>query len=310
MTVSDSGNGEAGLAERSAKDIIKSVKKIEFETNSLVDSLICGSYKSRFRGQGLEFSEVREYRVGDDVRTIDWNVTARMGHPFVKEFIEERDLSVYIVFDVSGSLDFGTQNAFKKDVGIDLIASIAFMCQKNNDRIGLVLYTDDIEMHVPARKGRRHILRMIHNIADFRSREKGTNLKVPIDYLSKILKRRSVIFLISDFMCDMTEVDLSLKMMSQRHDVIAVSIEDLREIVMPDVGMIELEDEETGEQLVVDTTDAEFLREYSELVARQRSTIEDMFRKHKIDLVKINTMDSWVKPIIAYFKRKKHKKSG
>ncbi|MFH1127761.1 MAG: DUF58 domain-containing protein [archaeon] len=309
MMNSDSDT-KLSTSKRSAKDVIKKVKRIELATNSLVNSLICGAYKSRFKGQGIEFSEVREYRVGDDVRTIDWNVTARMGHPFVKEFIEERDLCVYVVFDVSGSLDFGTQNAFKKDVGLELIASIAFACLKNNDRIGLVLSTDRVERCFPAKKGKRHVLRMINALSSFEPVGKGTDLRAAMGYLSKILKRKSIIFLISDFMDDISRIEVPLKMMSCRHDVIAVSIEDLREIVMPDVGgLIELEDEETGEQLTIDTTDASFLEEYSRLVACQRSDFHRMLRKHKVDLVEVNTKDSWIKPIIAYFHKKKHRKN-
>ncbi len=301
---------EGAPRKKSAKDIIKKVKKVELSVNSLVDSLICGSYKSRFHGQGIEFSEVREYRHGDDVRMIDWNVTARMGHPFVKEFIEERDLSVYIVFDVSGSLDFGTQNALKKDVCMELIASIAFMCLKNNDRVGLVLSTDEVERYFPAKAGRRHILRIIHDLAGFEPKRSGTNLRAPLDYLSKILKRKSVIFLISDFMDDFPGFELPLKMLSKRHDIIAVHVEDLRETVMPDVGLVELEDEETGEQLTVDTSDEGFVKEYSHLMASEKSLTEKMFRKYKIDFVKINTKDGWVKPVTAYFRKKRKRRFG
>lgn len=312
MADSDSGTDESGTGygKKSAKDIIKNVRKVELSVNSLVDSLICGSYKSRFRGQGIEFSEVREYRHGDDVRMIDWNVTARMGHPFVKEFIEERDLCVYIVFDVSGSLDFGTQNALKKDVCMELIASIAFMCLKNNDRVGLVLSTDEVERYFPARAGRRHILRIVHDLAEFEPKRSGTNLRAPLDYLSKILKRKSVIFLISDFMDDFSKFELPLKMLSKRHDIIAVHVEDLRETVMPDVGLVELEDEETGEQLTVDTSDEGFVKEYSHLMASQKSLTEKMFRKYKIDFVKINTKDGWVKPVTAYFRKKRKRRLG
>lgn len=304
MPSADSLDGEASR-KRSSKDIIKKVKKIEISINSLVDSLVCGSYKSRFRGQGIEFSEVREYRHGDDVRMIDWNVTARMGHPYVKEFIEERDVSVYIVFDVSGSLDFGTQNALKKDVCMELIASIGFMCLRNNDRIGVVLSTDEVERYFPARKGRRHVLRIVHGLAKFEPGKSGTNLRAPLDYLSKILKRKSVIFLISDFMDDFSKFELPLKMLSKRHDIIAVHVEDLREVVMPDVGLIELEDEETGEQLTVDTSDEGFLNEYSRIMAFRGSLTEKMFKKHRIDYVKINTKEGWVKPVTAYFRKKR-----
>jgi len=293
---------------KTTKDIIKKVKKIEFKVNSHVDSLIYGAYKSRFRGHGMEFSEVREYRVGDDIRTIDWNVTARMGHPFVKEFIEKRDLCVYVVFDISGSLDFGTQNTFKKDIGIELIASIAFMCLRNNDRIGLVLSSDRIEKHFPARKGRRHIFSMIHTLAECTPKGKGTDLSVPLAYLAKVLKRKSIIFLISDFMDDIGRVDTALKALAKCHDIIAVSIEDLRELVMPDIGLIELEDEETGEQLMVNTSDAEFLKEYSKVVTEHKTAIRKMFQKRKIDTIKIDTKDDWVKPVLAHFQKRKHMK--
>lgn len=303
MTSANSSNNNQ--SPKTAKDIIKKVKKIELRVNSHVDSLICGAYNSRFRGQGMEFSEVREYQIGDDIRTIDWNVTARMGHPFVKEFIEERDLCIHIIFDVSGSLDFGTQNAFKKDIGIELIASIAFMCLKNNDRIGLVLSSDRIEKHFPARKGRRHIFSMINELAECRPKSKNTDLSVPLAYLAKVLKRKSIIFLISDFMDNIEKVDTALKTLAKRHDIIAVSIEDLRELVMPDIGLIELEDEETGEQLMVNTSDAEFLKEYSKVVTGHKKAVQKMFQKRKIDIIKIDTKDDWIKPILAHFQKRK-----
>ena len=303
MTSANSSNNNQ--SPKTAKDIIKKVKKIELRVNSHVDSLICGAYNSRFRGQGMEFSEVREYQIGDDIRTIDWNVTARMGHPFVKEFIEERDLCIHIIFDVSGSLDFGTQNAFKKDIGIELIASIAFMCLKNNDRIGLVLSSDRIEKYFPARKGRRHIFSMINELAECRPKSKNTDLSIPLSYLAKVLKRKSIIFLISDFMDDIGRVDTALKTLAKRHDIIAVSIEDLRELVMPDIGLIELEDEETGEQLMVNTSDAEFLKEYSKVVTGHKKAVQKMFQKRKIDIIKIDTKDDWIKPILAHFQKRK-----
>lgn len=295
----------ASSRRRSAKDILKTVRKIEVSVNHLVDSLVFGSYRSRFKGQGLEFSEVREYRVGDDIRAIDWNVTARMGCPHVKEFIEERDLSVYIVFDVSGSLDFGTQADFKKNVGIEIVASIAFACAKNNDRVGLILSTDRVEKYFPAKKGKRHILSMISAIANFEAKSRTTDLRAPITYLSKMLKRKSVIFLISDFMDDVLRIEKPLRMISKRHDVIAVRVEDVREAVMPDVGLIAFEDEETGEQIAVDTTDAEFMREYSLLVEKRRSLVGEMLRRNKIDVIEVNTSVSWVKPVMAYFGKRK-----
>jgi len=298
-------NGEAESRRRSAKDILKNVRKIEVSVNHLVDSLVFGSYRSRFKGQGLEFSEVREYRVGDDIRAIDWNVTARMGSPHVKEFIEERDLSVYIVFDVSGSLDFGTQTDFKKNVGVEIVASIAFACAKNNDRVGLILSTDVVEKYFPARKGKRHILSMISGIANFEAKSRATDLHAPITYLSKMLKRKSIIFVISDFMDDVSRFEKQLRMLSKRHDVIAVRVEDEREAVMPDVGLIAFEDEETGEQIAVDTTDAEFMREYMLLVDRQRALVSGMLRRNKIDVIEVNTSASFVKPVVDYFNKKK-----
>ncbi|MFQ6062044.1 MAG: DUF58 domain-containing protein, partial [Methanosarcinales archaeon] len=265
------------------KQILKKVKQIEVKTNHIVDNLIYGAYNSVFKGRGIEFSEVREYQIDDDPRSIDWNVTARMNHPFVKEYIEERDLTILIVFDISGSSDFGTQLALKKDIGIELSASLAFSAQRSNDRVGLFLTTNKVEKYLPPRKGRKHILRVIREMIYFTPRERTTNLGVPLEFINKVIKKKSIIFIISDFQDSMDNFKKPLSVLRNKHDVVAVRLWDLRELEMPDIGLVELEDEETGEQILVDTSDPEFRENYSKLVELQRNELKSFMNQQKID---------------------------
>jgi uncharacterized protein (DUF58 family) len=284
------------------KEILKQVKKIEIRTKKLVDGLITGNYHSIFKGTGIEFSEIREYKPGDDIRAIDWKVTARFNQPFVKEFIEERDLSVYFVLDISASSSFGN-NIDKKRKSIELIASLMFSAMKNNDAVGLFLVTDKLEKYVPARKGKKHILRLIAELLTFNPKSKRTNLLEPFKSISKIIKKRSIVFVISDFFSE--DFSKPLKVLKKRNDVIAVKIIDNREKEIPDIGYIELEDEETGEQILVDTSDKEFRENYIRLIKENDKKLEKIFKKYKIDFIEILTDESYDKPLKKFFRIRK-----
>lgn len=286
------------------KQILKKVKKIEVKTNHIVDGLIYGAYHSVFKGRGIEFSEVREYQIDDDPRSIDWNVTARMNHPYVKEFIEERDLTILIVFDVSGSSEFGTQLAIKKEIGIELSASLALSAQRSNDRVGLFLTTNKVEKHIPPRKGRKHILRLIREMLYYTPIERTTDLGVPLSFINKVIKKKSIIFIISDFQDAIENYKKPLSILRNKHDVVAIRLWDIREFEIPDIGLIELQDEETGEQILVDTSDPEFRENYSKLISMQRHEIKKFMNKQKIDLVDISTSEDWSKPLMKFFKQR------
>jgi len=286
---------------QSHKDILKKVKKIEIKTRYLVDGLLQGAYHSVFRGRGIEFSEVREYVIGDDVRAIDWNVTARMNHPYIKEFIEERDLTIYIVFDVSGSGEFGYSKS-KKESAIELCASLMFAALRNNDKVGLSLFTDKVENFIPARKGRKHVLKLIREMAYFKPQSKCTNIKNALDYMSRIIKKRSIIFIISDFIAD--DFSKPLKLLKNKHDIIAVNMHDIRETELPDIGYIELEDEETGEQILVDTSDHDFRAEYARLAKERIDKLRESLRKMNVDLIDIKSGEQFDAPLRKFFSQR------
>jgi uncharacterized protein (DUF58 family) len=260
------------------KEIISKVRQTDIKTNRLVEGLLTGAYLSAFKGMGIEFSEVREYQIGDDPRTIDWNVTARMNRPFVKEFIEERDLTLMMVFDISRSSEFGSTRSIKKDVGIEICASLAMSAMKNNDKVGLMLTTDKIEKYIPPMKGKRHALRIIRETIFHEPLHNITDLSVPMAELSKILKKKSVIFVISDFQDDARRFQKPLQVLNTRHDLVAIRLWDVREQELPDVGLIELEDEETKEQLLVDTANPEFRKKYMEAVELKNKELRHPFQ--------------------------------
>ena len=284
------------------KEILKKIKKLDIKTKQLVDGIISGNYHSIFKGQGIEFSEIRDYRAGDDIRTIDWKVTARFNHPYIKEFIEERDLQVYFVIDVSGSGSFGT-NISKKEKALEIIASLMFAALKNNDGIGIFLITDNVEKFIPARKGRKHVLQLLNILTTFTPKSTKTYLKKPLEQVSKIIKRKSIVFVISDFI-DNGEFLKPLKILRKRHDVIALRIVDQREKEIPDVGMIELEDEETGEQILIDTSDEEFRNSYFKLVAENDSKFLTNMMKNKVDTISLLTDQDYSISLKKFFKKR------
>jgi len=282
------------------KEILKKVRQIEIRIGRLVNDVFAGKYESIFKGRGMEFHEVREYVPGDDIRSIDWNVTARTGHPFVKKFVEERELTVLLMVDVSGSGYFGTKNKMKKEVMAEIGALLAFSAIKNNDKVGLLLFTDRVEKFLPPKKGRPHALRVIRELLYYEPKGKKTNINIALEYLGSVLKKRSVIFLLSDFMD--SNYEKRLRILNKRHDIIAIPISDPRETHFPSIGLIEFEDKETGESIYLDTSD-DYLK--NELVKRRRSFVEgrnSLFRSMSLDSIEISTDKSYIKPLMLFFK--------
>ncbi len=288
------------------KEIIEKVRLIEIRSRNIVNDLFAGEYHSAFKGRGMEFAEVREYQRGDDVRTIDWNVTARIGTPYVKVFDEEREQTVMLLVDASASGAFGSQRQMKGEVGVEISALLAFAAIKNNDRVGLLIFTDEVEVFVPPKKGRKHVLRVIRELLYFEPRGQRTSISGALDHLERVLHRRSVVFLLSDFIDEGYE--RSLQLMRRRHDLVAISLFDPRERTLPDVGFINLQDAETGEQFLVDSgreaVRAFFDREQRRLDEQRR----DLFRRTGIDEVPIDITQSYVDPLVRLFHTRAHRR--
>src|SRR5437867_1778160 len=283
------------------QEILKQIKKLEISTKYLVDKLIAGNYRSLFKGQGIEFSELREYRSGDDVRSIDWNVTARYNQPYVKEFVEERSLEVYFILDLSDSESFGNKIS-KKRKALEIVASLMFAALRNNDNIGIFLFTEKIEKFIPARKGKKHVLQILSSIISFQPKSKITNLKATLVQVSQILKKRSILFIVSDFF-DSNDYSKPLKILRRKHDIILLKIVDLREQEIPKIGLIELEDKETGEQILVDASNPVFLRKYTEIVLDNELRFMSTLGKLKLDCIKIVTDENYEVPLRNFFKK-------
>lgn len=282
------------------KEVIKKIRRIEIRTKKLVNELFSGEYHSTFKGQGMEFEEVRQYEPGDDVRLIDWNVTARMGLPYIKKFREERELTVILLIDVSSSGQFGTRDSFKNDTAAELGALLAFSAIKNNDKVGLIIFTDQIEIFVPPKKGRAHVLRIIREILYFKPVGKGTNIAAALEYFNKVIRRKSVVFLVSDFLSE--GFTKPLQIANNKHDIIAIKVSDPREITFDDVGLIELEDAETGEVLIIDSGSREFRKEFAAQSAEDVSGLKKGFRSINLDFINIRTDQSYISPLINFFK--------
>jgi uncharacterized protein (DUF58 family) len=283
-----------------SQEILKKVRRIEIRTNRLVNESLAGEYHSVFKGRGMEFDEVREYTMGDDIRTIDWNVTSRMGHPYVKKFVEERELTVMLVVDASASGDFGTVGSTKRDVAAEVCALLAFSAIRNSDRVGLLVFTDREERYVPPRKGRNHVLRVIREVLTFEPVGRRTDLKLALESLSRGIRRRSVAFVVSDFLD--SGYEQALRIANRKHDLIAVSLSDPREMDLPPVGILELEDAETGRTLLVDTWDR---RVRARFAAEARGRIEArrrLFRQNKVDSVELTTGLPYDVPLVRFFR--------
>lgn len=282
------------------KEVIKNIRRIEIRTKRLVNELFSGEYHSTFKGQGMEFEEVRLYEAGDDVRLIDWNVTARTGYPHIKKFKEERELSVVFLVDASSSGRFGTRGRFKSEMAAELTALLAFSAIKNNDKVGLIIFADDIEIFVPPKKGRAHVLRLIREVLYFKPKGIGTNIPGALEYFSRVIKRKSVVFLISDFMAE--DFYKPLQIANNKHDIVAVKVTDPRETSFDNVGLIELEDAETGEVILVDTSSRSFRRDYAAKAEEDVSMLERGFRLINLDFINIRTDQSYIVPLINFFK--------
>ena len=281
-------------------EILRQVKLLELRTRGLVNSLFTGEYHSVFKGQGMEFAEVREYQVGDEVRTIDWNVTARMGHPYVKRFIEERELTVMFAVDLSGSERFGTASRFKSELATELSAVLAMSAVRNNDRVGALLFTDRVEHVVRPGKGRRHALRLIRDLLVFEPQGCRTDIAQATEYLAKMLRHRSVVFLISDFVG--ASLEHPIKLLAQRHDVVAVTVEDPREVTLPRVGLARFVDPETGVTIEVDTDDPSVRTHFERRVEEERAARRHLFRRLAIDEIPVRTDASYIEPLLRFFR--------
>ena len=284
------------------KELLKKIRRIEIRTSHLVNDALAGKYHSAFRGLGMEFEEVRQYQIGDDVRSIDWNVSARMGEPFVKIFREERELTVMLVVDLSRSQEFGTHEQFKRELVAELGATLAFSAIKNNDKVGLILFTDHVEKFVPPRKGTSHVLRVIRELLAYKPEGRGTNIAIAMEHLNRIMRRKAVVFLISDFQD--SRYEQPLRITRQSHDLILIAVNDRREQEIPNLGLIELEDGETGRRIVVDTSSARWRRKYQQLIAEFIERRDGILRRSKLDVIHINTGESFVEPLTRFFRRR------
>lgn len=281
------------------KEIIQKIRRIEIKTGRLVSDVFSGQYESVFKGRGMEFSEVREYEPGDDIRTIDWNVTARYGKPFVKKFIEERELTVMLLVDASASGRFGTSERMKEELAAELAAVLAFSAIKNNDKVGMIIFTDRVEKYIMPKKGRTHILRIISEILFFKPAHKNTDITSALEYLNEVAKRKSVVFLISDFIGQGFEKALGIT--NKKHDVIAMTITDPREKELPAIGFIELEDSESGEYIMIDTRDKGMRDNYAGLSMKRIEDRKKLFRRMGLDNVDFYTDKPYVEPLIRFF---------
>lgn len=285
------------------RDIIKKVRRIEITTSRLVTDMLSGDYESVFKGRGIEFDEVREYQPGDEIRSIDWNVTARMGHPYVKKFVEERQLTVMILLDASGSSFFGTSKRLKSELAAEISAVLAFAAIQNKDRVGLLIFTDRIEKFIPPRKGRAHVLRVIREALCFKPKSKGTDIEMALKYLNGVTARRAVTFIISDFFAK--DFRKSLSIANKKHDIIAVTITDPRERELPDVGLLEMTDAETGGVFLIDTSSAALRDKYS---AASKDLIESrrrLFNSVSVDHIDIFTDKPYIEEFIRFFSMRK-----
>ena len=284
------------------REILKQVRRIEISTRGLVNEVFSGEYHSVFKGRGMNFAEVREYQYGDDVRSIDWNVTARAGSPFVKIFEEERELTVRLVVDVSASGDFGTRARLKSQVAVEICALLAFSAIKNNDKVGLVIFSDHVEKFVPPRKGRRHVLRVIRELLYHQPTGRGTDITTALEYVAHIQRKRAVTFLVSDFRDE--GFDKALAVAGRRHDLIAVRLGDAREEELPPLGLLELEDPETGQRVVVNTSDAGFRTAFQDFGRKRREVLDKLFRRSRVDVIDIQTGEPYVRPLMRFFKER------
>ena len=284
------------------KELLKQVRQIEIRTKGLVNQVFSGEYHSVFKGRGMEFSEVREYQFGDDIRNIDWNVTARFGHPYIKVFEEERELTVMLMVDLSGSLMFGSVSKTKQRIAAELSAILAFSALKNNDKVGLILFTDKIEKFVPPRKGRKHVLRIIREVLSFEPEGKATNLKGALEYMNNAIKKKSIAFLISDFMDEGYEK--ILRIVGRKHDLIGIVLDDRREKEVPNIGLIKLADAETGAERWIDTSSRQVRSQITTERIEREKIRNSIFLKSNLDRIEVTAGSNYIQPLVQFFRRR------
>jgi len=295
------------------REVLRQVRLIELRTRGWVNTLFSGEYHSVFKGQGMEFAEVREYQHGDDIRAIDWNVTARMGHPYIKKHVEERELTVMLLVDLSGSEQFGTRGRLKAELAAELAAVLALSAIRNNDRVGLLIFTDHVEHVVPPKKGRRHVLRLIRDLLAFRPTGRGTEIAGALDYAGRMLPHRSILFLLSDFQFPVDGADAldafsrTLKLVSNRHDVVAIRMIDVAEESLPDAGILVLTDPETGLEVAVDTGRAALRDRYDRVSGAESQALRTLFRRLAVDEIEVRTDRSYVTPLMAFFRSRERR---
>uniref|UniRef100_UPI0032165E7E DUF58 domain-containing protein n=1 Tax=uncultured Draconibacterium sp. TaxID=1573823 RepID=UPI0032165E7E len=285
-------------------DLLKKVRKIEIKTRGLSRNIFAGEYHSAFKGRGMAFSEVREYQFGDDIRNIDWNVTARYSTPYIKVFEEERELTVMLLIDVSASRDFGSFEKLKKNIITELSAVLSFSAIQNNDKIGVIFFSDKIEKFIPPKKGKSHILRIIRELIDFHPESKGTDITEAVRYLTNAIKKRCTAFVISDFMDDNKELEMALSIANNKHDIVALKIYDERETELPSIGMIKVKDAEKGNYVWVDSSSRKTRKLYADWWIKHAAKLDSMFKKCGVDYAAINTNEDYVKSLMTLFKKR------
>ncbi|MEA3208497.1 MAG: hypothetical protein QOE70_1554 [Chthoniobacter sp.] len=301
------------MTSEQTREILRRVRRIEIRTKRLVDDTLAGQYHSVFKGRGMNFDEVREYAPGDEVRTIDWNVTARAGRPFIKKFVEERERTLLLMVDVSASGDFGSGAQSKRELAAELASVLAFSAIRNSDKVGLVLFTDQVELYVPPRKGRRHVLRVVREILGFEPQSRGTDVVNALDFVNDVASRRSIVFLVSDFQTPgepavaMPALRKALRQTNRRHDLVALPIDDPREHALPDVGIVAIEDAETGELIELDTTSATVRGRFAEIANERTAQLKRAFNGEAVDSLRITTDQSYVAPLMTFFKNRGRK---
>ncbi len=284
------------------KELLKKVRKIEIKTRRLSDHIFGGEYHSTFKGRGMTFSEVRQYQFGDDVRNIDWNVTARYNEPYIKVFEEERELTMMLMADVSGSEFFGTSNQFKKDIITEISATLAFSALQNNDKVGLILFSDEIELFIPPKKGKSHVLRIIRELLEFKPKSNKTNIAEALKYLTNVMKKKAIVFMLSDFIAD--DYETTLKITGNKHDVTGIRVYDQREETIPNIGMVQMEDTETGERKIINTQSKKVRTAYEEYHSKHVEYYKNTFAKSGCGVISCRVDESYVKKLLGYFKRR------
>ncbi|MFD0863289.1 DUF58 domain-containing protein [Sungkyunkwania multivorans] len=284
------------------KELLKKVRKIEIKTRRLSDHIFGGEYHSTFKGRGMTFSEVRQYQFGDDVRSIDWNVTARYNEPYVKIFEEERELTMMLMVDISGSELFGTTGQFKNEVITEISATLAFSALQNNDKVGLILFSDDIELYIPPKKGKFHVLRIIRELLEFHPKSKKTNISQALKFMSSVMKKKAIVFILSDFIAD--NYEHTMRIVGKKHDVTGIRVYDRREEAIPNLGVVQMEDEESGELVLVNTNARKVRNDYAKFYKDKVNYFNDTFTKSGSGVLSCRVDESYVKKLLGYFKRR------